>query len=65
MRFFNLQEKEFEQNARNNEILNVFLSKAGNRTITNGIDILSKPIKITLNDKKVTWEFYIKFFFNS
>ena len=65
MRFFNLQEKEFERNARNNEILNVFLSKAGNRTTTNGIDILSKPIKIIQNGKKVTWEFYINFFFNS
>ena len=56
MYVLNFQKSKFEPNATNDEIPNVFLSQEGDKTVTIGIDILSKPITIELNGKKVTWK---------
>ena len=56
MHFLNLQKNKFEPNPIDDEIPNVFLSEAGDETVTIGIDILSKPVKLMLNGKKVTWK---------
>ena len=54
---FLLQENKFDPNAKHDEIPNVFFSKHGDETVTIGMDILSKPIEIMLNGKKVTRKF--------